>query len=274
MNTIISVQDLIAIRDQENVVLVDATGGANTQQRYQEEHLEKALFVDLDEELSNVDDPKQGGRHPLPEIADFANVLTHLGISKETRVIVYDRLSGANAASRFWWMMRAVGHSNIQVLDGGFQAAKASGYPLETGVMKSVSPAEEQYPAPHTWLLPTINMQEVERLTTDTDSLIIDVREAHRYDGIEEPIDLVAGHIPSAINIPLANNTNENGFFKSTKELEELYAPYVNNRPTGKKVVHCGSGVSACQTLLAMEIAGFELPQLYIGSWSEWSRNK
>ncbi|SMG14582.1 sulfurtransferase [Sphingobacterium psychroaquaticum] len=274
MNTIISTQDLMAIRHQDDVIIIDATGGANTYQRYQEEHLEKAIFVDLDSQLSAVDDPKLGGRHPLPSILDFGHLLTQLGITKQSRVIVYDRLSGANAASRFWWMMRAIGHPSIQVLDGGFQAAKASGYPLQTGVLPPVSPAKEPYPVPHNWLLPTINMQEVELLTTDTDSLIIDVREAHRYEGIEEPIDLIAGHIPSAINIPLANNTNEKGLFKSTKELKELYGPYVNDRATDKKVVHCGSGVSACQTLLALEIAGFELPQLYIGSWSEWSRNK
>jgi thiosulfate/3-mercaptopyruvate sulfurtransferase len=183
---------------------------------------------------------------------------------------VYDDKNGANAAARFWWMLRALGHRNVQVLDGGWQAILAVGLPLSTGIeTRREKPA---YPA-EKWQLPTADMQEVEQAAADANSIVIDVRDAFRYRGESEPIDLIAGHIPGAINLPFTQNLNENGNFKLISQLKKQFQPIFDKRKPDQIIVHCGSGVTACHTLLAMERAGFKMPKMYVGSWSEWSRN-
>jgi len=117
------------------------------------------------------------------------------------------------------------------------------------------------------------NIDEVEKASNSQDYLIIDVRESARYNGEYEPIDLISGHIPNAINIPFSTNLDENGLFLSPEILREKYKNIIDNKKSNEIIVHCGSGVTACHTLLAMAYAGFEIPKLYVGSWSEWSRN-
>jgi thiosulfate/3-mercaptopyruvate sulfurtransferase len=205
----------------------------------------------------------------LAPFKDFAALLGRLGIEKTTQVVVYDDKAGANAAARFWWMLKAAGHEHIQVLDGGLKGAVEAGLPLTNIIPNEGS--RPPYPADK-WILPIVNADTVAGATTDPSSLVIDVREAYRYRGESEPIDLVAGHIPGAVNIPYTGNLDPDGYFLSADELANKYKEAIGNRNPRQVIVHCGSGVTACHTLLAMEQAGMELPELYVGSWSEWSR--
>lgn len=272
MNSIINAKDALSLFNKGEIILIDATGGAKALAVYQEAHLKGAFFVNLENDLSEIADPAVGGRHPLPSPSKFASLLSRIGVSKQSHLVVYDRMSGANAAARFWWMMKAQGHQAIQVLDGGYEEAIKAGFIAETLVPQAIQ-STSLYETTE-WALPTMNMVQVDKLTEQAAGLIIDVREAPRYLGLEEPIDLLAGHIPSAVNIPYKQNLNSEGLFKTKEELQDLYRPYLASSDVTKTAVHCGSGVTACHSLLAMDIAGFTLPNLYVGSWSEWSRNK
>jgi thiosulfate/3-mercaptopyruvate sulfurtransferase len=264
---IIAAKDLVAL-SPETYLLVDASfGKAN----FEKKHLKGSLHVDLNADLSDIkDNAANGGRHPLPSTEKFCALLSRLGISPETHVVVYDDKNGANAAARFWWMMRAIGHQKIQVLDGGLAAAESAGFPIESG--EGDIPNSATYPAKG-WILPLSNIQEVERVSQDPDFLVIDVRENYRYRGESEPIDLVAGHIPGSVNVPYFSNLDETGKYLPAEQLREKYSELVGSRNPGNIIVHCGSGVTACHTLLAFAQAGLDIPKLYVGSWSEWSRN-
>jgi len=157
----------------------------------------------------------------------------------------------------------------VQVLDGGKAAAEKAGLPT-SHQNKSPKPTSP-YPAKD-WQLPLADMEEVEKATKDNNKMVIDVRESNRYLGISEPIDLVAGHIPGAVNIPFSENLDEKGNFLPAEELKKKYESALGSSSTDV-IVHCGSGVTACHTLLALAHAGMEIPKLYVGSWSEWSRN-
>ncbi len=271
MLPIINPTELLKLERSGNLILVDASGGPNTKANYDTKHLEGALFVDLNSQLADIkEDVSVGGRHPLATITQFAQTLTDLGITAQSHVVVYDDKNGANAAARFWWMLKAIGHEKVQVLDGGFQAAEKAGFPVSSKVetANKVIPYKVE-----NWNLPVADLAEVERVSQDGDYIVIDVRDRERYNGEKEPIDLVAGHIPGAVNVPLTENLDTNGFFKTPEELKKKYQSLFNERPAENVIVHCGSGVTACHTLLAAAYAGFEIPKLYVGSWSEWSRN-
>jgi thiosulfate/3-mercaptopyruvate sulfurtransferase len=213
----------------------------------------------------------QGGRHPLPTIKGFSATLTELGITKSHHLVLYDDKNAANAAARFWWMLKAAGHQKVQVLNGGFQQAKKLNFPISSKIelpQKSL----EMYLI-DAWILPIVDIQKVEEVSQNPDFKVIDVRDAYRYDGISEPIDLIAGHIPGAINIPFTVNLDENGLFLSPDELRKTYENQLANISPENIIVHCGTGVTACHTLLALDYAGLKIPNLYVGSWSEWSRN-
>lgn len=278
---IIKPQELLVLKQTKTFVLVDARAGANATERYAASHLEGAQHADLDNDLADVKpNAADGGRHPLPNFVHFTNVLATLGITPDTSVVVYDDKNGANAAARFWWMLKSIGHDAVQVLDGGMDAAVKAGYPLSIKGAKGKGQAakgKEQGTKGkelwHTWQLPMADIAEVDEATHDAQCLIIDVREAGRFNGEFEPIDLIAGHIPNAVNISFSSNLDRDGFFLPPSELREKYEKALNNRKPEQVIVHCGSGVTACHTLLAMAYAGMEIPKLYVGSWSEWSRN-
>ncbi|HEV7620319.1 MAG TPA: sulfurtransferase [Flavisolibacter sp.] len=252
-------------------ILIDARSGPGIIEKYKELHLKGAIHVDLDTDLSSITgNAAKGGRHPLPDIAAFSKLLSKLGITKESVVFIYDDKSGINAASRFWWMLKNAGHANVSVIDGGMDAAIKAGFQLSTGEEKN-NPAEP-YPVTD-WSHSKIPITEVEKVLSNPEYIIIDVREAKRYEGITEPIDKIAGHIPGAVNIPLSENLNADGTFKSSDELFEKYKNIIANRNPDHVIVHCGSGVTACHTLLAMEHAGIHGPKLFVGSWSEWSES-
>lgn len=269
---IINTNELKEIISKENVLIFDVRIGPSAKDDYQTNHLEKAVYVDLNLDLAQIDDFKNGGRHPLPNFDDFISKLGDFGIDENSTIIIYDDKNGANAAARFWWMLKAVGHKNVMVLDGGFQAAENAGFPMQNGDYKnSTTVYKTEVKA---WVLPQVWLDDVDHASKAKDFVIVDVREKQRYDGLVEPIDLVAGHIPNAINLPFSDNLDENGNFKSAEELRNLYSDLFQNYPSNKIIFHCGSGVTACHSLLALDMAGYEIPNLYVGSWSEWSRNK
>lgn len=270
MQPIISPEELQREAHSGKYIIIDATSGPTAEQQYLNLHLAGAQFVSLETDLANVGDPRVGGRHPLPTVSDFSDTLSRLGIHADSHVLVYDRMQGANATARFWWMAVAAGIKHTQVLSGGFDGAQAQGYPMNQGA--EPTPAASNYRFEQ-WQSPTVSLHEVDELTADPKALIIDVREEARYQGKTEPIDSVAGHIPSAVNIPFQQNLNKDGSFKDGDALRELYAPYINKAELQKTVVHCGSGVTACHSILALVQAGYDMPALYVGSWSEWSRN-
>lgn len=265
---LIKADELILLYRTDNFILIDARLHYSA---YVEEHLEGAFHVDLTKDLSQIEEnPANGGRHPLPSPKSFSELLGKLGITPESHVVVYDDKQAAMSAARFWWMLKALGHDKIQVLDGGIQEAKRQAYPTE-----SITPSNQPvhpYPASN-WQLPVAGMNEVKIASNDTNRVIIDVRESERYRGIKEPIDKIAGHIPSAINLPFTENLDEIDFFLPQEKLRKKYLKIFEGQPSENIIVHCGSGVTACHTLLAISIAGLEVPKLYVGSWSEWSRN-
>lgn len=272
MSPIIRAAEVAPMLADSEVIIVDARGGADAQQRYANGHLAGAVLLDLETDLSRKYDPSRGGRHPLPEASEFAALLGREGIGRDTHVLVYDDKSGANAAARFWWMMKSLGHEKIQVIDGGLDALKQAGHQLSRQ-LPAVREQKPPYPASE-WGLPQADMNMVNDARSNDDWLVIDVRENFRFRGESEPIDLIAGHIPGAVNIPYANNLEADGTFRSTFDLKDTYSRVIGDRVRDKVIVHCGSGVTACHTILAMAYAGLPFPRLYVGSWSEWSRNE
>ena len=269
---IIQVYELLQLYQSENLVLIDASNGKNAKSNYDAKHLEGALFVNLNTQLADIAaDFAFGGRHPLPRIEDFATTLSQLGISQKSHVVVYDDKNSSNAAARFWWMLKAIGHEKVQVLNGGIQEAEKHNFQMRS--KKETITKSSLYEFDH-WKLKTATIDEVESASKTQNQIIIDVRDANRFNGETEPIDLIAGHIPGAINIPFTENIDENGLFLSPKVLKTKYEKLFKKNDTDHIIVHCGSGVTACHTLLAVAYAGFEIPKLYVGSWSEWSRNK
>ena len=268
---IIQAENLLKLVNLDDLVLIDASNGPEAITNYEKKHLKGACYVSLEEQLSNIkSDFAIGGRHPLPKIQDFSKVLAQLGISPKSHVVIYDNNKGANSAARFWWMLKSVGHEKVQVLNGGMEEAEKLNFPLSSKpeVVKKTQPY-----ALHNWQLPLATMEDVEKASQDKDYLVIDVRDPARYRGEIEPIDLIAGHIPGAKNIPYIENLDQNGLFLPAHRLKVNYENVFGNKNSDQIIVHCGSGVTACHSLLAIAQAGLKIPKLYVGSWSEWSRN-
>jgi len=259
----------LTLLTKDSYVLIDARGFGNSRERYEQGHLDGALYVDLEELAAHPEDPAFGGRHPLPALQDFTTLLGRLGISSQSHVIVYDDKGAANPAARFWWMLKAIGHQKVQVLNGGLQAATAARLNITTVIPEM--PEAVVYEAAHGFE-GTAVLEEVAKAAQSPDSIVVDVREAPRYLGHTEPIDLVAGHIPGAINVPYNTNMNADNRYLSVEELKANYEDVFKGQQPEQVIVHCGSGVTACHTLLALEQAGLPGARLYVGSWSEWSR--
>lgn len=251
-------------------VVIDARPDAAA---YAAGHLVGALHADLERTLSTAadrdHDPKRGGRHPLPSPAAFAQQVGLWGIGPEADVVVYDAASGANAAARLWWMLRSIGHDRVQVLDGGLAAAVAAGCATDSVVPHVTAPISR---TERLWKLPTVTADIVDVRRRLSEWNLLDVRSRERFRGDHEPMDPVPGHIPGAANIPFTENLNPDGRFKTPSELTDLYAGFVDSNPK-TAIVMCGSGVTACHTLLALEHAGLHGAALYVGSWSEWCRS-
>lgn len=231
---------------------------------WQESHIPGAVHAHLEEDLSG---PKTetSGRHPLPNPATFARCMALWGITPESPVVVYDDTGGA-FASRCWWLLRWMGQSSVSLLDGGLSAWKEQGGELETG---EVNVTETNH-FPLGSKMPTVNTEEVDEKRQLGAFRLIDARGVPRFRGEKEPIDPVAGHIPGAANRPFLDNLDDNGRWRSPDELRARFEPLLPDAgPEG--VAHmCGSGVTACHNLFAMEYAGLKGSALYAGSWSEW----
>nr|WP_315031652.1 sulfurtransferase [uncultured Chryseobacterium sp.] len=270
MSPIISSSELKTL-STENLIILDARTGKDARQNYLEKHIKGARFIDLDKDLAEIgENAAFGGRHPLPSVGKFSKTLSNLGISEKSHIVVYDDKNGSNAAARAWWMLKAFGFENAQVLDGGMQIAENNGVDFSSGeeIFEKTSLIKKE-----NWALPVSTLENVENELKNGSSTVIDVRDAYRYKGESEPIDLVAGHIPGAINIPFSENLDENGNFLKPDILKEKYERLLENNPQNL-IIHCGSGVTACHTILALNYAGFSIPNLYVGSWSEWSRRE
>ncbi len=231
---------------------------------YRSGHLPGARFLHLDVDLSG---PKTGvnGRHPLPHPATFALRLGALGIDNTKQIVAYDDSGGAYAA-RLWWMLRWVGHTRVAVLDGGWAAWQRAGLPV-TVAQPEIEPLTFAGRVQHGIAL---DSAAVSASLNDRASRIIDARAPDRYRGENETLDPVAGHIPGALNRFFKQNLADDGRFKPAATLKSEFSGMLN-RHTPETVIHqCGSGVTACHNLLAMEIAGLSGSRLYPGSWSEW----
>jgi thiosulfate/3-mercaptopyruvate sulfurtransferase len=267
---LISPETLIATKTPMRIL--DARPGAET---FAAGHLAGAIHADLNASLSTASepgfDPAKGGRHPLPSPATWATRLGTWGIGPETHVVAYDDASGGNGACRLWWMLRAFGHENVAVLDGGLGAAQAAGLAL-TAAEASPVPALPPYPRDR-WQWPRVDIQEVEHFLDDPSRKVLDVRSRERWRGEMEPIDPVAGRIPGTVNLPFAENLGPDGRYKPGETLREMYLNLLDGTAPDRLAVHCGSGVTACHTLLALELAGLPGACLYTGSFSEWCRS-
>lgn len=236
--------------------------------RYAAGHLPGARFAHLDSDLSGPV-TASSGRHPLPEPAALADRFGLWGIGGDTQVVAYDDAGGAYAA-RLWWLLRWLGHEQVGVLDGGVQAWVAAGHQLIAGVPELRPRHFTGTARDDAWL---DSAEVLEMVEGDARGLLVDARGAARFAGSEEPIDPVAGHIAGAINLPYTGNLGAEGRFLPPAELAARYRAALGARPPAEVVAYCGSGVTACHALLAMEHAGLSGARLYAGSWSEWLRD-
>ncbi len=265
--TLISVADLARHLNDPGFVIFDCrhelTNPDFGTKAYVESHLPGARFAHVDRDLSAALTGRNG-RHPLPDPGTFAAWLSRAGVSNDTQVIGYDNAGGVYG-SRLWWMLRWMGHQGVAVLDGGWPAWLAAGQPVT---------AEVPVPKPGRFTgrpqKPPVDTNYVLEHLNSPGMVLIDARANDRFHGQNETIDPIGGHIPGARNRFFKDNLTPQGLFKSPEQLREEFEPFVGNGSPEKIVSQCGSGVTACHNLLAMEIAGLKGGRLYPGSWSEW----
>ncbi len=235
----------------------------------------RALYADLDHDLSGPASASTG-RHPLPAIDAIAARLGQWGIDRQVQVVAYDQGPGAYAA-RLWWLLRWLGHAKVAVLDGGLAAWQQEGLPLDTG-----SPADRGRPARRfepqpdaDWVVSSLELEGLlaKGRLASADVVLVDARSAERFAGRNETIDPVAGHVPGARNHPFTDNLDAAGRFLDRGTLRERFAKTLEGVPPDAAICMCGSGVTACHNLLALEVAGLQGARLYAGSWSEWIRD-
>ena len=278
--TVVDVATLAAALDPHHTRVIDARASASVRvvdarfsladppsgaQAYAQGHLPGALYADLNHDLSDMD-ARGHGRHPLPDSAVFAATLGRWGIAADTQVVVYDGADGSMAAARLWWLLRLIGHARVAVLDGGVAAWQAAGLTLGTAL-----PAVAPLPAyPGQFDRDQIaSVGEVTARLKHAPGWLLDARAGERFRGEVEPLDPVAGHVPGAVNRPFALNVAD-GRLRPAAELRAALQPLIGTHPPEQVVLMCGSGVTACHLLLAMEVAGLSGARVYADSWSGW----
>ena len=268
--TLITAADLAAHIDDPNWIVVDCRHDLMNlsagREGYAIGHLPNAIFGDMETELSGSKYGTDGafrGRHPLPEKEALAALLRGWGVNDDSQVVAYDAHGGMYAA-RLWWMLRWLGHEAVAVLDGGMAAWQSLGKPLTTD-MPARAPGRVTIRAP---FVPTVSVLEVMENLDKGERVVIDARAQDRFRGENETIDPVGGHIPGARNRFFKDNLQADGRFKSPEQLREDFSKVIGD--PAKAVMQCGSGVTACHNLLALEVAGMPGAALYPGSWSEW----
>ncbi|HTZ92251.1 MAG TPA: sulfurtransferase [Streptosporangiaceae bacterium] len=261
-----------ALEGDQPPVVIDVRwrlGGPPGIDSYRAGHVPGASYVDLDGQLAGP--PGDGGRHPLPEAADFEAAMRAAGVRSDRDVVVCDEADSTTAA-RAWWMLRYFGHDRVRVLDGGFRAWEAAGLPVSTDGM---APAAGDFTA-RPGQLPVLDAARAGALARS--GILLDARAPARYRGQTEPVDRVAGHIPGAISAPTGENVTADGRFRPASDLQARFADLgveaagdgVHDSGAAQQVgVYCGSGVTAAHELLALTLAGVPAA-LYVGSWSDW----
>jgi len=245
--------------------LADTETGAKA---YRHGHIPNARYAHLDKDLSSAITDFTG-RHPLPDFALLAKKLGDWGITNASQVVAYDDAGGA-FAGRLWWLLRCMGHDKVAVLDGGIKHWQKQGLPITT-TLPAIKPTTfRPYLNDAAWL----NALQVQNSLGKKSICLIDARTPERYRGEQEPIDPVTGHIPGALNRAFQLNLDSNGLFLPVEQLRDQFKQLIGASAPEQVVHYCGSGVTACHNLLAMEHAGLSGSKLYAGSWSEWIRNK
>ncbi len=271
LTTLVDVTTLAAHLHDPHWLIVDCrfdlTNTSAGEQAFNAGHIPGAVYAHLDRDLA-APITANTGRHPLPDPSEFATILSRWGVTKDTQVVAYDADNGMYAA-RLWWMLRWVGHAGVAVLDGGFKAWTAAGQPTSSASAQRSSTIFIARPDRSMW----VDAPEVARAAQDPSSRVLDARAPERYQGVGETIDAVAGHVPGAVNHPFANSLSSDARFLSPEELRARFDASQATAPSDRTIAMCGSGVTACHLLLAMEIAGKRGAKLYPGSWSEWIRD-
>ncbi len=263
--TLISTDDLEKNLHKSNWIVFDCRSSLLN---YKTAHIPEARHCHLEEDLSSPITAKSG-RHPLPDINKLVKCLGNWGVNKDTQVIAYDNTGGADYASRLWWQLRTLGHQNVAVLDGGFQQWEKSNKTLTQQLPEIIPKIFTPDIDEAQWL----STEAIQQNLSNKVFTVLDARAAERFRGEVEPFDTIAGRIPGAINRAFTLNLNEEGLFLSTKELRKQFDALLGNIAPQDIVHQCGSGVTACHNMLAMEIAGLTGSKLYAGSWSEWIRD-
>ncbi|BFH63340.1 sulfurtransferase [Paenibacillus azoreducens] len=265
MNAIVSKPWVLARMYEPDVTIVDCRFELGQpeagREAFEEEHIPRAVYLDLEKDLSSPV-REHGGRHPLPDPEQLSRTLAQKGITPETRVIAYDD-QGGMYASRLYWLLKYLGHGPAYVMDEGFSAWKAAGYPVSADQPIRV-PASYSYTL-HPELL--ASMEDVREAAGRDDVIVIDSRDPRRYQGLEETMDKAAGHIPGAKNKFWKLLLDENGKWMAADQLQEHYQEFPQDKEI---IVYCGSGVSACPNFIGLKEAGYENVKLYSGSWSDW----
>ncbi|MDI9333433.1 MAG: sulfurtransferase [Cytophagales bacterium] len=296
-NTLISVQELQALQASQQALMIfdcsfDLAKPEAGYAAYLDAHIAGAVYANLDKNLSHQPvqshppvraEPVEaaapststsavrtqaasGGRHPLPSREQFAAWLSSIGFTNAMQAVVYDR-NNTMIAGRLWWMLQWLGHERAAVLDGGFQTYIASQAKIGKGFEPSMPASQYQIGLPKVAL---VDAALVAAQIGSAQTAIVDARATPRFNGEVEPLDPVAGHIPSALNRPFTQNFAADGRFKSPAQLRTEFGALLAGRDPAATIHHCGSGVSALPNVLAMAIAGLGLTTLYAGSWSDW----
>jgi thiosulfate/3-mercaptopyruvate sulfurtransferase len=267
--TLISTAELSAHLADRDLVIVDCRFALDDvewgRRAYAEAHIPGAAYADLNDDLAG---PRTGanGRHPLPDPEVFRRVLGRLGIAEGVQVVAYDQSNGMYA-SRLWWMLRWMGHDAVAVLDGGMGKWVADGFAVVAGI--EIGEVTVFVGGPREDVV--LSVEEVAPLVGRPGWRLLDARAAERYRGDVEPLDRVAGHIPGALNHFYQSNLSDDGTFRAPDGLRAAFVEVLGDAAVDRVVCYCGSGVTACHNLLALEHAGLRGAKLYAGSWSEWS---
>lgn len=267
-NTLVPAETLAVALGRSDLVIVDCRFSSSSpgagEYAYEHSHLPGAVYAHLERDLSDMGRRGGGnGRHPWPDAATFTAKLGHWGILPHHQVVAYDDADGAMAA-RFWFLMRALGHEKVAVLDGGFARWQALRLPVDSDLVKRRA-------TEYTAQFDASRLLDAEQVQAGLDEgeMLVDARPVDRFRGENDFMDRVHGHVPGALNRPYAENMQE-GLFKPPAQLADEFRALLNGRTARQAIMMCGSGVTACHNLLAMERAGLSGAKLYTGSWSGW----
>jgi thiosulfate/3-mercaptopyruvate sulfurtransferase len=274
--TLIEPAELAPNTDDPNWVVVDCrfdlARPAWGEEEFTRGHVPNALYAHLDRDLSSAVTPTSG-RHPPPSREAFSATLGRWGVDEKVQIVAYDQGPGAYA-SRLWWLARWAGHTNVAVMNGGFAAWQRAGLPVgkQPGVRQKRDYSPSYAPAEFVTTAEVAALQAAGQLRSG-ERVLVDARAADRFAGQNETLDPVAGHIPGARNHPFMGNLDAQGRFLPAATLRSRWLETLRGQSPSKTLAMCGSGVTACHNLLALEVAGLTGARLYAGSWSEWIRD-